>query len=50
MTVVAHGGVAGLIVEILVTLVVVGVLVAVWIRERRLRRQGRDPDNELPET
>ena len=33
--VVAHGGLAGAIVESLVVLTVVSVLVAVWLRERR---------------
>ena len=34
---VAHGGVAGAIVEALVVLAVVGVLAAVWLRERKDR-------------
>lgn len=32
---IAHGGVAGAVVEALVVLAVVGVFVAVWLRERR---------------
>ena len=32
---IAHGGIAGAIVEGLVVVLVVGVLVAVWLRERR---------------
>lgn len=34
---VAHGGVAGALVEILVALAVLGVFVAVWLREGRER-------------
>jgi hypothetical protein len=33
--IVAHGGVAGAIVESLVLVAVVGVFLAVWLRERR---------------
>jgi len=32
---VAHGGLAGALVEALVFLLVAGVLIAVWLRERR---------------
>jgi hypothetical protein len=32
---IAHGGAAGAIVELLIVLAVVGVLVAVWLNERR---------------
>jgi hypothetical protein len=39
----AHGGLAGAIVETLVVLAVVGVFVAVWLRERR---GGGEPDDE----
>jgi hypothetical protein len=39
---VAHGGVAGAIVESLLAIAVVGVLVAVWLRERR--SGGRDSE------
>jgi hypothetical protein len=50
VTILAHGGLAGLIVEILVTVAIVGVLLAAWLRQRRLRREGRDPDDlELPD-
>jgi hypothetical protein len=42
---IAHGGVAGAIVETLVVLVVVGVFVAVWLRERR-GGGDREPDAE----
>jgi hypothetical protein len=41
--VVAHGGVAGLVVEGLLTLTVVAIFAAVWLRERRARR-SRDGD------
>ncbi len=34
---VAHGGVAGAVVEALVALAVLGVFAAVWLRERRAR-------------
>ena len=36
---VAHGGLAGALVESLVVLTVVSVLVAVWLRERRAGRE-----------
>jgi hypothetical protein len=42
---IAHGGVAGAIVEMLLVLAVVGVFVAVWLRERRAGG-GREPDEE----
>lgn len=50
---VAHGGVAGAIVELLVVLAVIAVLMAVWLRERREgREQGparlRDDDEAPP--
>ena len=37
---VAHGGVAGAAVEALVGLAVLGVFVAIWLRERRVRGSG----------
>jgi hypothetical protein len=40
---IAHGGTAGLIVEVFVVLAVVLLLVAVWMRERRGRRERREP-------
>jgi len=40
---IAHGGVAGAIVESLVALAVLGVLLAVWLRERRGRSGGSGP-------
>jgi hypothetical protein len=52
---VAHGGVAGAVVESLIVLAVVAVLVAVWLRERRAAREraGEGParlrdDDEAP--
>jgi hypothetical protein len=42
---IAHGGLAGAIVETLVVLAVVGVFVAVWLRERR-GGSGGGPDEE----
>ncbi len=51
----AHGGVAGAIVESLIVLAVIAVLVAVWVRERRAARErvGEGParlrdDDEAP--
>ncbi|CAN5257094.1 hypothetical protein BH20ACT13_BH20ACT13_14450 [soil metagenome] len=38
--IVAHGGLAGAFVEALVLLTVAGVLVAVWLRERRSGHEG----------
>ncbi|MDQ3381667.1 MAG: hypothetical protein M3546_15355 [Actinomycetota bacterium] len=43
--VVAHGGLAGALVESLVVLTVAAVLVAVWVRERR---SGRDRAHGAP--
>ena len=50
---IAHGGVAGAVVESLLALAVLAVLVAVWLRERRGRSEGRGPaklrdDDERP--
>jgi hypothetical protein len=36
---VAHGGVGGAIVESLVVVAIASVFVAVWVRERRARRE-----------
>ncbi len=44
----AHGGLAGAIVESLVVLAVVGILVWVWLRERRLHRKRVTTDDESP--
>jgi hypothetical protein len=35
MTVLAHGGIGGLVVEGLLAATVIGIFVAVWLRERR---------------
>lgn len=35
---IAHGGVAGAIVEALVVVAVIGVFAAIWLRERSARR------------
>lgn len=43
--VVGHGGLAGAVVEVTVALAVVGILVAVWLRERR--RPGEDEPGGL---
>jgi hypothetical protein len=40
---VAHGGVAGAIVEASVAVAVVAGLVAVWLRERSARREDAEP-------
>jgi hypothetical protein len=37
---VAHGGVAGAVAEALVGVAVLGLFVAVWLRERRVREGG----------
>ena len=47
-TVVAHGGVAGAIVEALLAVGVAAVFVAVWLRERRAGRSG-DEDQIKPQ-
>lgn len=48
----AHGGVGGAIVEALVGLAVLGVFVAIWLRERQARgdpqRQARLRDEDEP--
>jgi hypothetical protein len=47
---VAHGGLAGAVVEALVALAIIGLLLAVWLRERRrgdepeVEEDGRDGD------
>jgi len=46
--VVAHGGVAGAIVEALLAVSVAAVFVAVWLRERRAGRSG-DEDQIKPQ-
>ncbi|MGZ8782160.1 MAG: hypothetical protein ACXWZB_01535 [Gaiellaceae bacterium] len=41
---IAHGGVGGAIVESLLVLTIVGVFLAVWLRERRTRRSRGDDE------
>jgi hypothetical protein len=54
---IAHGGVAGAVVESLVVLAVIAVLVAVWLRERRAAHERRGEgaarltdDDEAPQS
>jgi uncharacterized membrane protein len=42
--VVAHGGLAGGIAEAFVGLAVVGIFVAIWLRERSARREEEDEE------
>jgi hypothetical protein len=42
LTVVAHGGVGGLVVEGLLAATVLGVFAVVWLRERRANRSRSD--------
>jgi hypothetical protein len=44
---IAHGGTAGAIVEASLLVVVTGVFVAVWVRERRARAERGDGPAEL---
>jgi hypothetical protein len=50
---VAHGGLAGALVEAAIVLALVGVLVWVWLRERRADREGdlseREENGSPPE-
>lgn len=53
LEVLAHGGLVGGIVELLIVLIVTAVLVAVWLRERKARTASGDParlrdDDETP--
>lgn len=43
MSVLAHGGMPGLIAEVSLGLLVAGVLAAIWFRERRRRNRGERP-------
>lgn len=43
MSVLAHGGTAGLIAEVSLGLLVAGGLAAIWFRERRRRARGERP-------
>ena len=53
---VAHGGAAGAVVEALVGMAVLGVFLAIWLRERRVRSEPgpdsparlRDEDDPQP--
>ena len=48
MTLVAHGGVGGLLVEGLLAASVVGIFVVVWLRERRAgRSRSEDGPGEI---
>jgi hypothetical protein len=40
VTVLAHGGVAGAVIEVSAVLAIIGLAVAVWLRERKT--QGRE--------
>jgi hypothetical protein len=42
MSLLAHGGVAGAVIELLLVLGVVAVFVAVWLRERRASRDDEE--------
>ena len=44
--VLAHGGLAGAIAEGAIALAVVGVFVAIWLRERSARQASEEPDAE----
>ena len=48
MPLVAHGGVGGAIVEVLLVVTILAVFVAVWLRERRAGRGG-DEDQIKPQ-
>ena len=43
MSVLAHGGIPGLVAETSIALLIGGVLAAVWFRERRRRLRGERP-------
>lgn len=38
----AHGGVGGVVVEVLLAVTVLGLFLAVWLRERRARSRSDD--------
>ena len=44
MSVLAHGGTAGLLIEALVAVTVIAVFAAVWLRERRAGRSHSEDD------
>jgi hypothetical protein len=43
VTVLAHGGTTGLIAELTIGLLVAGLLVGIWLRERRRRTRDERP-------
>jgi hypothetical protein len=43
---VAHGGVGGAIIESLTVLTILGIFVAVWLRERRAGRTDDEDEDE----
>ena len=43
MTVLAHGGTAGLLAELAIGIALVALLGTVWLRERRRRSRGERP-------
>jgi hypothetical protein len=45
VSVVAHGGVGGLIVEVGLVVTILGLFLAVWLRERRAGRSHSDPES-----
>ena len=44
MSLVAHGGVAGAVIEFVLVAGVAAVFLAVWLRERRANRSGSDEE------
>lgn len=46
-SIVAHGGAGGAAIEVLLTIGILSIFVAVWIRERRARRNEGEDDEEL---
>ena len=47
LSLLAHGGVGGVIVETLLTLGVAALFLAVWLRERRGRREPPESEREV---
>lgn len=43
---IAHGGVGGAVLEVLLTIGILLIFVAVWIRERRARRNEGEDDED----
>ena len=46
VTLLAHGGVGGAIVESLVALTIAGLFLSIWLRERRARKGPPAEENE----